>query len=268
MGGEAWRTGRVMAVAHNTFREAIRNRAFVGLVLFAVAFILLSLLLSELTVVGQGPRVVQSFGFFAVSSFGAVTAIVMGALLVYKELERKTIYTILSKPVHRYEFIAGKYAGLVGILMVQILLLGVVWFGVIALQGGTVSLDHVRGLILMGFEVALVAAVAVMFSSITTPVLTGLFSLGVFGVGRLVTLIEEMLAGQKGLLVDHDLARFIGESVVAVWPDLSVFNISQQVLLGVPVSWSYVGSCLLYGASYSLIFFLIGVWAFERRDFV
>jgi ABC-type transport system involved in multi-copper enzyme maturation permease subunit len=259
---------RVYAVARNTYREALRNRAFLGLVVFAVAFIFLSLAMSEMSIVGQEVRVVSSFGFFAISLVGAITAIVMGALLVHKEVERKTIYTIVSKPIHRHEFIVGKLVGLVGILVVQVAILAVVWAFVVHLQGGQVGIEHLKGLGLIIVEVSLVASIAVMFSAFSSPVLTGLFSLGIFVVGRLVPLMEEMLSASRGLFVDHAVARFLGEAAVAVLPDLSVFNVSQQVLLGVPVHMSYLGEALLYGGAYGLIFLVIAVWAFERRDFI
>lgn len=259
---------RVLAVARNTFREVVRNRAFAGLLVFAVAFLLFSLAMSELTVVGQGPRVITDFGFFAASLFGAVTAVVMGSLLLYKELEKKTVHTILSKPIHRYEFILGKYLGIVVLLAAQVLILAVVWALVLASQGADVGLEHAKGMLLVIFEVSLVAAVAVMFSASSTPVLTGLFSLGLFAVGRIVYLIEEMLGGTRGLFVDNPIARAVGEVVVAVTPDLSIYNVSQQVLLEVPVAWSYIGGSLVYGLAYVAIFLAIAIIAFERRDFV
>jgi len=259
---------RVYAVARNTFREALRNRAFVGLVVFAIAFILLSMALSEMAVVGQEARVVQSFGFFAISLVGALTAIIMGAMLVYKEVERKTIYTIVSKPIHRYEFIIGKHMGLVGILVVQLVILALVWTVVTRLQGGDVGLEHTKALVLILVEVALVASVAVMFSAFSSPVLTGLFSLGVFMTGRLVPLLEEMLGSTRGLFVENGLARMVGETAVNVLPDLSVFNVSQQVLLGVPVHMGYIGEACVYACAYGVIFLAIAIWAFERRDFI
>jgi ABC-type transport system involved in multi-copper enzyme maturation permease subunit len=260
--------GRIIAVAANTLREVTRNRALLGLALFGVAFILFSIALSELSVVGQGERIVIDFGLFAISLFASITAILMGTLLVYKEVEKKTIYTILSKPIHRYEFLLGKYVGMVGLLILELLLLGVIWCLVIYSQGGTFSVEHIKALCLIACEASLVAGIAVMFSSQSTPALTGLFTLGVFVVGRVVNLIEEMLGATRGVFVDNPLARTFGEAVTAVFPDLSVFNINQQLLLDVTVSGSYMGSALLYALSYIALTLVLGMLAFERRDFV
>ena len=261
------RAGRILAVALNTYREAVRNKAFVGLGLFAVAFLLLSLAMSELTVVGQGSRVVQNFGFFVMSLFGVLTAIAMGTLLVYRELEQRTIYSIVSKPIRRHEFILGKYLGLLTILGVQLVGLGVVWALVMWLQGVTLGVEHLKGWILVFFEVETLAAVAVMFSAWTTPVLSGLFSLGVFAVGRVIPLLEGMLGHSRGLFVENPVLKWVGEAVVRVFPDLGVFDVSQQVLLEVPVSWTYVAHALVYGLAYRVICLVLGMLAFERRDF-
>jgi len=261
-------TRRVLAVGVNTYREAVRNRTFVGLLFFAVAFILLSLVMSELTVVGQGPRVVQNFGFFAIGLFGVITSVVMGALLVYKELEQKTIYTIVSKPIRRFEVVLGKYLGLLGILVVQLACLGVVWALAMVLQGVTPGLEHLKGWSLILVEVGVVAATAVMFSAWTSPVLTGLFSFGVFAVGRVIYLLEEMLGQSRGLFVDNPVARGLGEAVVMIFPDLSAFDVSQQVLLQVPVGGGYLLHATLYGLGYIVVALCLGMVAFERRDFV
>ena len=266
--GDVFSLRRTSAVAANTYREALRNRAFVALVVFAIAFILLSLVLSEMAVVGQEARVVQSFGFFSIGLVGAITAILMGALLVYKEVERKTIYTILSKPIHRYEFLVGKLLGLWALLMVQVAILSSVWALVSLSQGAEVGLEHLKCLGLIAVEVGLMGSVAVMFSAFSSPVLTGLFSLGFFVVGRSIPLIEEMLAASQGLFVESAFARAMGQATAAILPDLSVFNLSQQVLLEVPIHLGYLGSALLYASAYALVFLIIGIWSFERRDFI
>ena len=252
----------------NTFREAMRNRAFIGLGLLAAAFILFSMVLGQLAVVGQGARVVVDFGLFAIGLLSSVTAIVMGALLLHKEVEKKTIYMILSKPVQRYEFLLGKYIGMLGILLVQVVALTAVWGLVVATQdGGHFGVEHVKAALLIVFEVGIVAAVAVMFSAQTTPVLTGLFSFGIFAVGRVVSVISEGLALSRGFFSDNPVARAFGDGVVTIFPDLSVFNVSQQVLLGVPVSGAYLAAAALYAACYAAVFIVFGMFAFERRDF-
>lgn len=264
----AFSVGRVVAIASNTFREALRSRVVIGLMVVAMALILSSLALSEMTIVGQGPRVVLDFGFFAISLFSAVTAIAMGALLLHKEVDKKTIYTIVSKPVHRYEFVLGKYKGMLAILLLELLVLTAVWLLVLMIKEAPITLELFKGVALIYFELILVAAVATMFSAISSPVMTAVFSSGVFFVGRSIYLLAEMLGAKSGIFVKNEWLRPFGEATVAVFPDLSVFNISQAVLLDVETSWSYLGASLGYAATYALVLLIIAMFAFQRRDFV
>ena len=260
--------GRIGAIAHNTMREAIRNRAFIALSVSAVAFIVFSMILSELAVVGQGSRVILNFGFFAISLFVSVTAIVMGAVLLYKEVDKKTIYTILSKPVPRYEFVLGKYLGLMGILAIELVALSCVWFLVIKTDGGELTHAHLVGISLILFEAMIVTGLAVMFSAMTNPALTALFTTGVFAIGRVHYVVQEMLRAKEGVFVDQPWSRPIGEMVVGVVPDLGVFNVSQQVLLGVDIGSGYLGQGFAYALGYVAIFLCLAIFALQRRDFV
>lgn len=256
------------AIGRNTFREALRNRAFVALGISGGALLLFSLVLGELAVTGQSGRVVVDFGFFAISLLAATTAIVMGALLLHKEVDKKTIYTILSKPVRRFEFVLGKYAGMLSIVWLEIAVLGAVWALVLVLEGGGFGLEHIKGLGLMGLEAAVVTAVAVMFSAVSSPAVTALLSAGFFLVARLVPTIAQMLELKRSIFTEHEWLRPLGEGVVAALPDLGVFNVDQNVLLGFPTSWGYILQASLYAGAYVAILLALGIFAFERRDFV
>jgi ABC-type transport system involved in multi-copper enzyme maturation permease subunit len=267
VGGLAAGGGRIIAVAKNTFREALRNRAFIGMVVLSLGFIGLSMMLSELAVVGQESRVLVDFGFFAISLFAVATAIVMGAILVHKEMEKKTIYTILSKPIRRYEFILGKYVGVMIVLVLQVGLLSLFWCSLLLMNGDGVGLEHFKGILLILMEVAVVTSIAVMFSAMSSPVLTALFTTGAFAVGRVVYLLETMLTSTRGVFVDNPILGMLGDSAVVLFPDLSVFNISQQVLLGLSTPWSYLVHAGVYAGCYVLAVIVLAVLAFQRRDF-
>lgn len=259
---------RIWALAHNTFREAIRNRAFPALALAAVALIAFSLVLSKITVIGQGPRVVVDFGLFAIGLFSALTAIVMGTLLMRTELQKKTVYAILSKPVHRYEFILGKYFGMLSLLLLEVAFLAVAWALVLWGQGVEVGLEHVKGLLLIYFEVSLIAAAALMFGVLSSPLVAALLSSGLFLVGRSVHLLDTWLGGDHVFFEQYPAVIPFVEATTAVMPDLYVFNISQQVLAEVETSWAYVGEAMLYSGGYALVFVGLAIVIFQRRDFV
>lgn len=259
---------RIVAVALNTFKEAGRNRVFLGLMLGALLMILGSLLLSEMVVFDQRRRVVQDFGLFFISLAGVVISIVAGVLLVYKELQRKTIYSLLSKPLHRYEFILGRYVGMLLVLLVVVAGLALAWGVVLYLRDVPLRLVLLKAVILIFAELSVVAAVAMLFSSFSTPVLSGIFTFSVYVVGRLVYFIEELLLANKGLFVTVPQLRPLGRAAVVVFPDLSLFDITREILLGLDVSWTWVVQSLGYAASYVVILVLLAILIFRSKDFV
>jgi len=259
---------RVTAIATNTFKEALRNRVFLGLLIGALAMILCSLILSQMVVFDQERRVVQDFGLFFISFAGVVIAIVVGVLLVYKELQLKTIYSLLSKPIHRWEFIVGRYAGMFLILVLMAAIMASAWVAVMLVKGMPILPQYGMAVILVLGELAVVGAVAILFSSFSTPILSGIFTFGVFVLGRLVYFIDELLRAGKGLFVEAPSLRPLARAVVQVFPDLSVFDVSREIVLEIPVTWTYVGESLAYAACYVLILLVIAALAFSRRDFV
>lgn len=262
--------GRILAIAQNTFREAVRHRVFAALALVGAALLLFSAILGELATTGQLRRVLINFGLFSVSLFCVLASVSLGAVLLHKEMDRKTVYTLLSKPVPRHEFLVGKYFGILAVVWTGLLGLGLVWFLVLGMQGVDVTGELVRALILIAFEAALVAAVAVMFSAVSSAVVTGILALGVAGVGRLIELVQEMLSStnDQAFFVKNPDTRWLGELMVTIWPDLSVFNVSTQVLLEVPITTAYIGHAGLYCLGVVTVAVVLGMLGISRRDFV
>ncbi len=260
--------GRIAAVARNTFIEAGRNRAFLGLGIAAIGLVATSIVLSSLALSDQKARVLVDFGLFAIGLLQTTIAIVMGIILVYKEIDRKTFYLVLPKPVRRSEVIAGKFVGLAGILLVSVTVMGIAWAASLAARGVPLRFDMVRALSLVWMESAVVTAAAIFFSSFATPVMSGVFTAGVFLAGRTLYILSEHLSATKGVLAGDGLARGIAVGALAVLPDLSVFNASRELILEVPIGWDYVLSSLAYCGGYCLFFGGLAMLLFRRRDFV
>jgi ABC-type transport system involved in multi-copper enzyme maturation permease subunit len=257
---------RVVAVASNTLREARRNRVFLGICAAAVALQFVALALSDLALVDQKARLVQNFGLFTIPLMCVLTAVIMGVLLLHKEIEKKTLYAILPKPIRRSEFLLGKYFGLCALLLAELLVLAVAWFVVLWLRGGELSEAILIALLLSYVEIVLITAIATFFSALSTPVLSGLFTLGLFFVGRISYIITDLMSATKGVFVEIPAMRTLGRVLVAVVPDLSTFNISDDVLLGWDVGGDYVLSATGYGLTYAAVFLVLGMLVFERRD--
>ncbi len=257
---------RVVVVASNTLREARRNRVFLGICAAAVILQFVALALSDLALVDQKARLVQNFGLFTIPLMCVLTAVIMGVLLLHKEIEKKTLYAILPKPIRRSEFLLGKYFGLCALLLAELLVLAVAWFVVLWLRGGALSETILIALLLSYVEIVLITAIATFFSALSTPVLSGLFTLGLFFIGRISYIITDLMSATKGVFVEIPAMRTLGRVLVAVVPDLSTFNISDDVLLGWDVGGDYVLSATGYGLTYAAIFLVLGMLVFERRD--
>lgn len=260
--------GRMHAVARNTFIEAGRNRAFLGLGIAAVGLVATSIVVSSLALADQRSRVLVDFGLFSIGLLQTTIAIVLGIILVYKEIDRKTFYLVLPKPVRRSEVLAGKFAGLAGILAVSIVVMGLAWILSLLSQGVVLRPDMVKALLLVWMESAVVTAAALFFSSFATPVMSGVFTAGVFLAGRTLFILAEHLAATKGALASDGIARAIAVGALAVLPDLSVFNASRELILDVPIVWDYVLSSFVYCCGYCVFFGSFAMLLFRRRDFV
>jgi Cu-processing system permease protein len=260
--------GRMLAISSNTFKEAVRNRAFIGLMLGALVLISASLVISEMVVFDQRKRVVQDFGLFFISFAGVVISVIIGVLLVFKELERKTIYSLLSKPVQRFEFILGRYAGMFMLLLSVTAVLTGAWVVVMLLRGVELQLAYLKATLLILGELSIVGAVAILFSSFSTPILSGIFTFGIFVLCRQVYYIEQLLLATKGVFVSAPGLRPIGEAVVRIFPDLSLFDVTREILLEVEVPWLYVVQSLGYAMTYVFIIITMAIFVFQRRDFV
>jgi len=265
---------RILAVAANTRREAYRNRAFLVLILMGLAMTAAGIVLSKLAVRNQAVKVIQDFGYFSVSLVCAMTAILLGVILLHKELDKKTIYTIVSKPIARFEIVIGKFWGLLTLLVVFVIGLSIPWMITLwmydALNVGGVAIwdDCIMGMVLMVGETMVILSAALLFSSWTRPFLAGIFTFGYFIMGKNMYLLREYLSADTGPLAEPGAIRSIGQGFTYVVPDLDVFNVSREISLGIDVHGSYVLSSFGYGFSFTLVFLALSAFFFSRRDFM
>ncbi len=261
---------RVFAIAANTYRENIRDKVLYNLILFALILILSSLSLGKLTL-GNEDKVILDLGLASISIFGMLIAIFIGIGLVYKELEKRTVYALLAKPVHRYEWILGKYLGLLFTLLVNVaimtvgLALAMLYTGHIG-AGGYLRL--IPAVYLIFLSLALVTALALFFSTFSTPALSAVFTFFLWVIGHF----------------GKDLLRFaeLTKSASVTWlckilyyviPNLSNFQImdSRSVLQRAdffqPIDPTAILLVTVYCIVYCAILISLSVIIFMRRDF-
>jgi ABC-type transport system involved in multi-copper enzyme maturation permease subunit len=251
---------KIIALAINTFREAIRDKVLYSLIFFAVLLIGLSVILDNLTI-GEPTKIIKDFGLASLEIFGVLIAIFVGIGLVYKEMERKTIYNILSKPIHRYQFILGKYSGLVLTLMVEVLTMSIALFSILYFYEGKIDVTLLPAIGMIFVTLMIITAFALLFSSFSTPILSGLFTLSFFLIGHLTPDLLEL--GKKA---ESRSLQYLTKAFYYLIPNLEFFNIKGQVVHHVPLEKEYLFLALSYGLLYIAIILLISMVIFQNRD--
>ena len=261
-------SGRVYAIALNTFREAIRNMVLYGIVTVVILLNLSAMVLGEMSM-HEESRVARDVGLGGVSLFGSITAIVLGVSLLYGEIRRRTIHTILSKPLHRYEFVIGKYLGMAFTLSLLVVLFSLAMSVLLLLQGVPFTEQLLKAVLLSYCEVLTVAALAIFFSSFSTPFLSGVFTFVLFAIGRLTPEIRAAIDTSQ-----TEWIRVVCKVALRVVPDLHIFSVSGGTVEGEYVSvhgdfvsWSYMAASV--GAALLWLAVLLGAACviFSRRDF-
>lgn len=307
---------RILAVAVNTFREAVRDRVLYGMFGIATAVLIFTLVLAEVSL-DQQRRIVLDIGLASISLFSVVVAIFLGSSLLYKEIERKTLYVILPKPIRRHEFLLGKYFGIALTAFVFVAVQGAVQLAVSSVQAdvnpwlvlalaigapgllglmvwkandrtavvvpwscivlgaaaavaGTTNLELfpiLAALALTLGEVLMLTAVALFFSSFSTPFLTALFSFGVWLVGR----SADSMVTMKSQTIPQ-LVKDVLRQLVKIWPNFDLFvpgrHTLETQLTSTAGPLSYVANNMLYSAAYSFVVLVLAALIFERRDFI
>ena len=251
---------KIIALAINTFREAIRDKVLYSLIFFAVLMIGLSVILNNLTI-GEPTKIIKDFGLASIEIFGVLIAIFVGIGLVYKEMERKTIYNILSKPVHRYQFIIGKYFGLVLTLLVEVVTMSIALFTILYFYEGKVVVALLPAIGMIFLALMTITAFALLFSSFSTPILSGLFTLSFFIIGHLTPGLLEL--GKKA---ESRSLHYLTEALYYIIPNLEYFNIKGQVVHHLPLQEGYLYLASLYGILYISAIVLLSIVIFQSRD--
>ena len=262
--------GRLWAIALNTFREAVRIRVLYGAFLLVIGANLAAIALGEMSV-DQGARIARDVGLAGISLVGSLTAVYLGVALLYQEVQRRTVHAIVSKPIERWEFVLGKYLGMALTLTVLVGLFTGAMLLILTAQGVAITAAVVKAVVLAWFEVMLVAAIAIFFSSFSTPFLSGIFALALFVLGRVTPYMKSGLANSDAAPWVRSVLRVAIELV----PDLHLFSISGQTMDGRTVSvhgdfvsWGYVGTAAGYGLLWIAGLLLLAAVIFQRRDFV
>jgi ABC-type transport system involved in multi-copper enzyme maturation permease subunit len=252
---------RIGTIAHNTIREAIRNKLLYTLLFFAIVLIGTGVLISTLSYVESG-RILQDVGLAAIRLMSVGIGVFVGVGLIHGEVERRTIYTILSKPVSRVEFLLGKYVGLVLTTWLMLVVMGLAFTIVSLGSGAPLDGGHLVAFGLIAMELVVMVAVATLFSAFTTPMLASLFTVGVYLLGHLSRDLRQL-----GEQAKTESVQPISDFLFRVLPDLESFNRTIEAVHQLPIPASEVAWSIVYGLGYATGLLIIASYLFARRDF-
>jgi ABC-type transport system involved in multi-copper enzyme maturation permease subunit len=264
----------VRCVAASVFRESVRDRVPYNLVVFAVLLIGSSFLLGQLTA-GQDIKIIKDLGLAATSIFGLFIAVFIGIGLVSKEVERRSIYALLAKPVSRSQFIAGKYAGLLLTLAANVAVMTIALYAVLGYMTLSESAEFRAGweapgmdpalliaILLIFCELAVVTAIALFFSSFSTPLVSAGLTLALWAIGHFNAELRNF-----DRVVESRPVAWLARALYHLLPDFSAFDVKSQVVHGLPVPPAYVASTIAYAVAYIACLLVLATVIFSRRDF-
>jgi ABC-type transport system involved in multi-copper enzyme maturation permease subunit len=261
------------AIATSVFRESVRDRVFYNLLLFAVLLVAASFLIGQLTA-GQDLKIIKDLGLAATSLFGLFIAVFVGIGLVWKEVERRSVYNLLSKPVRRYQLVIGKYLGLLLTLLVNVAVMATVIYALLAFMNWSLPETTIKAaeapatdprlllaLAMVFAQLALVTAVALFFSTFASPMVSAALTFGLYVVGHFNADLKNFEA-----IVPSKAVGWVARALYYLLPNLAPFDIKAQVVHGQPVAGGYLLLTVLYGLLYITALLVAACVIFSRRD--
>ena len=255
-------SARIVHIATNTFREAVRDRVLYNLIAFVLLLSGAAVLVGQISIEIE-KLVVINLGLTAVSLFGVVIAIFIGIGLVSKEIEKRTLYTILSRPVRRWEFIVGKFFGLSGTLVVNTFFMAIGVFGALLYVAHKFTAPDAWIFVALYFivlEFLMICALALLFSSFSSPLLSAVFAFSLFVIGS----FAEDLRGFAGMA--HGFTRWLTTGAAYLVPNFSAFNVIASIAHGQPVAGRLILDNTFYALFYAAMALSGAVLIFEHRN--
>ena len=253
---------KTLAIARNTAREALRNKVLYSIVAFAALVVGVAALFGSVSI-GNQMKFVKDFSLAAISLFGVVIAVTLGVSMLAKELGRRTILNILSKPVARWQFILGKFAGLAATVTIVAALMTSALIGIVAAFEGTVDPGLVVAGLTVVLELMIVVAIALFFSAVVvTPTLAGMFTIAAFIAGRSAGYLEYFRGADSNAAL-----RAVATLLYWILPHLNRLEVADQVVYGDAVSLGTLALAAAYAMAYTGVLLLLSAALFQRREF-
>lgn len=251
---------KIFVIAKNTFKEAMRDRILYAILGFAFLFIVSTIFLGSISL-GEDLKIIRDFGLAGIYIFGLIVTIFLGTSLIYKEIEKRTICTVLSKPVSTRDFILGKFLGLFSSITLAIILMAAVYLIVVVIKGGGFDFRGLLAIAFQLFELAVFVSLTILFSSFVKPFSAMIYSILIVFIGHSLSLIAKYGDKSGGIF------KFISVILYYALPNLDKFNIRNLVVHNQNISLSQIALTFLYALTYSFILLVLANSALKRQEF-
>jgi ABC-type transport system involved in multi-copper enzyme maturation permease subunit len=264
----------IATVAGGVFKESIRDRVAYNLLFFAVLLMAASFLLAQLTA-GQDVKIIKDLGLASASAIGVFIAIFIGITLVSREVERRSVYSLLAKPVTRNQFILGKYLGLVLTLMANLAVMALAFYIVLAYLDSITPANvkaaweapatdprMLKAFVLIGVELMLVTAVALFFSTFSSPILSSALTFAIYVIGHFSVDLRDL-----GAILESPAAGEVARGLYYAIPNLAALNVRSEVVHAQPVTLEHMTWATGASGLYIAALLVASMAIFSRRDF-
>jgi ABC-type transport system involved in multi-copper enzyme maturation permease subunit len=251
---------QVAYIALNTYRETVRDKVLYNLLLFALILIASSYILGQISIY-QEVKIIKDLGLASIAVFGTVIAIFIGIGLVSKEIDKKSLYSLLAKPVTRPQFLLGKYFGLLLTLAVNVAIMSVGFYLVLFYMTGSFEPQLAIAIYLIYWQLALITALALLFSTFTSSILSGVFTGFFYVAGHFSADLRNFEA-----VVQSEILPHVTRLLYYLIPNMRNFDVKSRVVAGDPVPFGFLGYSTAYGALYVAVLLGVAILVFQRRN--
>ncbi len=252
---------RIWAIVENTFKEGMRQRIFMLLVIFSILVIVVSIFLGPFAL-GEAPKILRDIGLAAASLFGVLIAIIIGSTLIHKDIEKRTIYTIVTKPVKRSEIIIGKFLGLLLLIAILECAMAAIHQLVIYCLEGSFDLRLLIAIPFSIIEIMILLGILLLFSSFSTPILSAIMGIIFFVIGHASPDLK-LFADQIKIVA----TKYLAYGFYYVLPNLENLNFRNDLVHRLSIYPDQVLFSICYGLIYTIFLLYLSIIIFEKREF-
>ncbi|MBA7604379.1 hypothetical protein ES703_11499 [subsurface metagenome] len=252
---------KILAISVNTFKESIRDKTLLSLSILGFLLIAASKIFVPISI-GQAHKIIKDFGIGMVELFSLFTVVLLGTRILYQEIERKTIYSIMSKPVRDWEFVFGKFLGLYYLIIFIQFILFIIFILFTRFYLGGVDWYLLNALYFFLFEFLLLNALALFLSCFTTPITAGILTLMMFFIGQLTHYLKDLVVVMK-LPELSPIVNFL----YFILPNFSIFNVKASVVYHIPISINSYFLAFSYSVLYSTILLILSSIFYSLKEY-